>query len=276
MGDLDVTGNQSGEGSADKTGTGSSLGDAWNEAAGETKPAEKPAVQSGDKANGTTGSTETSAEKSPAWTEQLPEDVRSNADMMKQLAKFQKVGDIAKAYSSLESKLGSSITLPGKDAGQDEVNAFYEKLGKPKTEDGYSVKDKDAGEFRKMAFNADLTDLQAKKLYEWSKTQYAAQVEKQNQSYTEAENLLKKEWGKDFDTKVETFKRGVKAWAGPDVAKALQQSGLNYNPAVVKMFVKLGEISAEAGSSGSGISGGKDGYKPMSEGGGFEFAGLKK
>jgi len=275
MGDLDITtGNQSGEGSADKTGTGTGLEGAWNEAAGESKPAEKPAGNGGDKTNGK--ETDSSAEKTPAWTEQLPEDVRSNTDMMKQLAKFQKVGDIAKAYALLESKLGSSVALPGKDAGQDEVNAFYEKLGKPKSEDGYSVKEKEAAEFRKMAFNADLTDAQAKKLYDWSKAQYAAQVEKQKQSYTEAENLLKKEWGNDFGKNVETFKRGVKAWAGPEVAKALQQAGLNYSPAVVKMFVKLGQISSEAGSTAGGISGGNDGYKPTSEGGGFEFSGLKK
>ena len=39
----------------------------------------------------------------PAWTSQLPEDMRSNADIMKQLVKFSKIGELAKSYSELQT-----------------------------------------------------------------------------------------------------------------------------------------------------------------------------
>lgn len=253
------------------TGTekSASLVDAFNEAAG-SEPDAKPAA--GDTAD---GNTKEIAAQTPAWMEQLPAEIRGNADMMKQLAKFKTVGDTAKAYTELASKLGTSVSIPGKDAKPDEVEAFYEKLGKPKTADGYSMKDKEAEPFRQMAFAADLTDSQAQKLVSYAKTQAAAAETAKQKAYTEAESSLKAEYGAQWNEKLETFKRGIKTFAGPEVAKEIQRAGLNYSPAVVKMFIKLGEMSSEAGTFTKGETAPAE-HVPLSKGGMFSFANLKE
>mgnify|MGYP003301338703 CR=1 FL=1 len=90
----------------------------------ETKPGNGENVN-GDNAEGDNAPKEVQA---PAWTQQLPEEMRNNKDVMAQLTKFAKIGDMAKSYSELESKLGKSLVQPGENASAEEVQAFYEKL----------------------------------------------------------------------------------------------------------------------------------------------------
>lgn len=87
------------------------------------------------------------------------------------------------------------------------------------------------------------------------------------------EDQLKLEFGNDYSTKLEMCKRGVATYGGPELGKKLQDSGLLYDPDVIKMFIRLGEQSAEAGSSINGAAA-KSGYKTTAEGGSFVFKGL--
>lgn len=276
MGDQITTDNSSAQGVAGNTGTQQTLQGAL--AAQQTaKPDVKPAT--GEK---TEGSAEGNAAAPglPTWMEQLPEDIRGNADIVKQLQKFQKIGEVAKAYTELESKLGTSVNLPGKNATQEELNSFYEKLGRPKTADKYSIADKDAADFRQLAFDANLTDAQAKAVYDKLKSAGMAAVQSQAQAQEkqlhDTEELLQKEYGSSYQSKLTMLTRGITTFGGPDVQKALTEAGLVYNPGIVKMFIALGEMAAEAGTPVRGENGGAGQYKSTAEGGSFEFKGLQK
>lgn len=259
---------------AETAGATNSLQDIMGSMAQSTTPEVKPeAPAEGKKAEGT----EKSQSEAPAWTSQLPEELRSNADVMKQLGKFGKIGELAKSYSELESKLGNSIVRPGKDASDDEVNAFYQKLGKPETADKYSIDDTEAKDFKELAYKNNLTDEQAKGMYQAIK-ELGENVAKQNneqlmQLAKATEESLKKEYGNDYQTKLELCKRGVMAYGGPGLGKKLQDTGLLFDEDVVKMFIRLGEQNAEAGASVKTAKA-NTGYKSTAEGGTFSFNGL--
>ena len=66
------------------------------------------------------------------------------------------------------------------------------------------------------------------------------------------------------------LKRGVKNYGGDAIASKLQAAGLLADKDVVKMFIKLGEESSEAGAQGK-TQGKANGYKSIREGGHLSF-----
>lgn len=274
MEDPVTEGNLSNEGVSDNNDTGTSLTEIMGSMTSSKEPEAKPeaANDEGKKAEGT----EKSQADLPAWTNQLPEEMRKNSDTMKQLMKFGKIGDLAKSYSELESKLGKAIELPGKEAKPEEVEAFYQKLGKPETADKYTIDDKNADTFKELAYKYNLTDEQAKGIYAGAKAlteSYMQQAQdKLIQTAKATESALKSEYGTDAQVKLDLCKRGVLAFGGPELGQKLQASGLLYDIDVVKMFIKLGEMNAEAGTSTKAAPSG--GYKTTNEGGSFNFKGI--
>lgn len=232
-------------------------------------PEAKP--ENGDNAKGNEGSQSTEL---PAWTSQLSEELRNNSDAMKQLSKFGKISDLAKSYSELESKLGKSIVKPGKDASDEEREAFYQALGKPKAADKYSLDGENTQAFKELAYKHNLTDEQAKGLYE-AFTEIGNNAIAQQKAIMAAnakatDDLLREEWGNKYDAKITMLQRGVNTYGGKALGEKLKNSGLLFDADVIRMFVKLGEESAEAGSTGKTASGGKE-YKTTAEGGTFSW-----
>ena len=241
------------------------------------KPDPKPAGIGGDNgagnkpnADGNDGGKEA---PNPAWMEQIG-DITKDAAAAEKLKKFGKVGDLAKSYLELEGKLGNSITKPGENASAEEIENFYRGLGKPESADKYSIEGDDAKMFREMAFKNNLTDEQAKAFYkslqEVGNNALAQQKAAFDAQVRDTQAALQKEYGKDYQTKIEMLKRGVATYGGEKMGAKLQQAGLLGDYDVVKMFILLGEQSAEAGSPGN-TNGKADGYKSIEEGGAFSF-----
>lgn len=236
--------------------------------AGDAKPEVKP-----DNGENTEGK-EKPEDKTelPKWTDQLTDELRSNPDVMKQLSKFAKIGDLAKSYSELETKLGKSLVKPGEDASEEEINAFYQKLGMPESADGYSISNENKA-FKELAYKNRLTDNQAKGMLEALKTignqvieQQKAAFNNQAQATTKA---LKAEYGNDYDAKIKLLTKGVETYGGKALGEKLRQTGLLADLDVVKMFITLGEQVSEAGTQTKNSN--AKGYKSISEGGFLSF-----
>lgn len=244
----------------------------------EQKPESKPGETAGEKDAGSKGAANEksgSEVKHPAWMAQLGNIEAENAE---KLSKFEKIGDLAKNYLDLAEKLGNSITKPGEDASDEEKEAFYRALGKPEAADKYSIEGEDAAVYRDIAYKNNLTDEQAKGIFQslqeiGNKTLTAMQ-EKQKATFAQqahdTQAALQKEYGKDYQTKIELLKRGVATFGGANMGAKLQQAGLLADYDVVKMFINLGEMSSEAGSPGN-TKGKADGYKSIAEGGTLDF-----
>lgn len=256
--------------------TGANLETIMSGMTAAAKPEAKPdASVEGKKDEGS--SKDQQAPELPAWTSQLPDELKNNSDVMKQLSKFGKIGELAKSYSELEGKIGRSLVKPADDASDEEKNAFYKKLGRPDSADGYSINDKESKAFRDLAWKNNLTDAQVKGIYASLKEVNDQLVNQQKQALqakvNETEAKLKAEYGNAYADKLKMLQRGIQTYGGAELGNKLKASGLLFDADVVKMFVLLGEQSAEAGSTTKGTGTQKQ-YVSTAEGGGFTFKGL--
>jgi hypothetical protein len=266
----DGAGGGSADGGNRQPGSADLLSNAFAGADGG-KPAEKPAA-SGDAAAG--GTDAGSASKLAPWAEQLPAELRDNPELAARIAKFQKVGDMAKAYLELEGK-AAGAAFPEKDATPEAVAEFWEKAGRPKAADGYSfAKDKEgSGEaFAQAAFGANLTEAQAaamlRNLQEIGAKNAQAYNDANARRRTETAAALEKEYGTRYAEHMELLSRGLAA-AGPNVAKLLARAGLDGEPEIVKAFIAYGKMAAESGASRGGDAGAS--LKSVFEGGSFDY-----
>ena len=249
------------------------------------KPETKPNGNEGDAGQGkSTNDTGKGGEvQHPAWMNQINSELIKDAEKAGKLSKFEKLSDLASAYLEAEGKLGSSIVKPGENASDEERKAFYKALGVPDAADKYSIEGDDAKMFRELAYKNNLTDEQAKAFYkslqEVGNNALNAAAEQQKAAFAQqahdTQAALQKEYGKDYPTKIEMLKRGVAAYGGEKMGAKLQQAGLLGDYDVVKMFILLGEQSAEAGSPGN-TKGKAEGYKSIAEGGSLSFGDVFK
>ena len=236
------------------------------------QPAPDPKPENG---NNGEGKPEDQKADTPKWMEQLDHEALNDADLVKQLSKFQKIGDLAKSYSALEKKMGSSINIPSEESSAEEIASFYSKLGKPESADGYEIEGEKSKPFKDIAFINNLTNKQAKGMFEGLAQIGAAAEQAAAENLAkiaqESDKQLHAEWGNDYSTNLEYLKRGIAAYGGNSLGAKLKASGLLYDADIVKMFALLGRQSAESGAPSKG-TGGKSDYIPTSEGGTFNYA----
>ena len=130
---------------------------------------------------------------------------------------FDKAGfeGVVKSYSHLEkmsTNHDSTVVIPGLDATPEQQSEFYNRLGRPEAEDGYSFK-LDEGidtsrldTMRSKAHALGITDEQFSGMAQADMDFMTGAVQDQSDqaviSKAEAELALKKEWGAAYDTKV--------------------------------------------------------------------------
>ena len=281
MDDFDRNDNQTSTGSGGNsatgaTGTGSVL-DAFKGAGQGTQGAAQAATDG--KPETATGSTQEKQAHTElkAWGAQLSKELKENKDAVKALAKFEDISGLANSYLELEKKLGTMSTIPGEKASKEELDAFYKRLGKPEAAEKYSFKQEREAEksFAKAAFEANLSDSQAKAMFDFvvkageSQQQLYKQMIVQQAKETDA--ALQKEYGNLFQAKMENYTKALKLFGDEAVFKQMEDTGLAYNQSFVRMFVKIGEALGESKTALADAAGGQTGVKEVSKGGKFSF-----
>jgi hypothetical protein len=175
------------------------------------------------------------------------------------LARFKTQNDLGKSYLELERRLGASVVLPGKNAKAEDVEAFYEKLGRPKSPDGYELDpvylpdnvtqtDPDNKEFRKIAHQIGLSKEQAKALNKWSVDSALAQAaafrKKVKEDTQKASEDLRKEHGLNYDQKLALVKL-VNNKFGDDNWIRYLNTGPGNDPNLLRFLIKVGEAISE-------------------------------
>ena len=134
----------------------------------------------------------------------------------------------------------------------------YNKLGRPETADKYEAtipkeyqqyyQENSLNEFKNIAHEIGLNNEQVNKLLDFQNKKI--EYEKQNQSSQleiqkqETQNVLKKEWGFDYDKKVRQAHRALEVY-GDEEIKQLMNTEAGNNPAVIRLFARLGEDVTE-------------------------------
>lgn len=126
-------------------------------------------------------------------------------------AGIEDLGKLYGAYKELKGREASfkdSVRIPTKDSTADEIGAFYKRLGRPDTEDGYVLGDYDntpdsvadsKKAFMKEAFRNGLSQNQASNLW---KNQLASKAADEHKA---AE--LKKKLADDYPSRIDAFMR---------------------------------------------------------------------
>jgi hypothetical protein len=207
------------------------------------------------------------ATESLGWRAGLPGDLQKNEDF----AKFKTVGDFAKHHlevaakvPELEKKLGDYVPKLPDNATDEDKNLYYEALGRPKQPSEYEFdgEDKNAPEwtnFWKQQFHAlGLTKAQTKQLSTVWNAQQQKMVDAHNASVkaemTTAEQKLRTEMGDKFDTNVELAKRMTVKHLGSEFDKTFVNLPSEARFGVVKLLLKVAELTGEDRSPQSGNS----------------------
>lgn len=196
-----------------------------------------------------------------AFAEQLPADIRGEAVF----ANIDSLDKLAKGYLHAQRMIGVPadrvLKLPDAPDSPDWAGVWA-KLGRPEAPDKYELTDPDGiqadaefkSAFLRTAHESGLTATQARKLFDWyggeAKTRLEAVTAQQRQVTETNVAALRQEWGAAFDQKLTQAKAALQHYADPAMAQLLERTGLGNDPAVVRMFAKLGAQLAEDGVIG--------------------------
>ena len=180
------------------------------------------------------------------WRSSLPDELKNDAT----LQNFKDVESLAKTVVHQQKVLGSRIPIPKTD---EERSELYTKLGRPESGEAYEFTIPDTHkshfnedqvkEFRNVAHQIGLNNDQTKALIDFQVKSVDHELQRRSTDLSVAkrdtEDLLKKEWGYDYDKQVRNAERALNVY-GDDEIKQLMESDAGNNPAVIKMFARLG------------------------------------
>jgi len=211
-------------------------------------PVEQPSVLSGDP------KTET-PQAITDWKASLSEEVRSD----KSLENIKDIEGLAKSYVHAQKMVGSDkIPVPNKYATEDDWNAVYEKLGRPKTADGYKFdlpQDKQVDEvslkFSSQAHKLGLLPSQAQGMVKFYNEITAKSLQDADNKALAARETstkeLKQEWGQAFDQKVSQAATLAKSVGATELLDTNLADGtkLGDHPVMIKAFAELANKMGE-------------------------------
>lgn len=180
---------------------------------------------------------------------------------------YESADDMAKALASLETKLGTSVQIPGKDASDDEISAFWKRMGRPDTKgdydlptpegpDGYVVEGDFSDGYRQAAYENGLSTAQARKLWDWYNSRAIAMFSRKRESDIRAMNesldQLKTNWGENYDSELAITKNLVQQNGDDELIALFNTSGLGNHPAMIRFVNNLAHKLGEDRLDGSG------------------------
>jgi len=235
---------------------------------------------------GTENQAGTGDDSQPAWTAQLPDDLKGHDG----LTGFQTIGELGKAYLDLHGKSGGAVQLPGENATEDELKAFFDRLGRPETSEGYKFENialperfrgmeeqfqQDEAAFKEAAHKLGLNQSQAEGIYSWyfnRLNEADAALTKGAEDYlANAKAQLQKLWGDKAQENVElahraALKMGEAAGISEEFQKYLNDSGLGNDPMLIRVFAAAGRGMAEDVAGDTGLKGKAEGQEGFDRG----------
>jgi len=191
------------------------------------------------------------------WTSSLDEDVRQDPS----ITKFKNPNDMAKSYKHLESKLGKDkIVKPQDTWTENEWNEFYDSTGRPKDSKEYKLTEvelpegmestgEDMGVYKDAFHKAGLSQKQADGLYQnyvgVEKLKFEADIKTATEAKENAQNQLRKDWGKAYDKNIKLAETTFMSLADTEAKELFVKEGFGNNPSIIRMFAKIGAERSE-------------------------------
>lgn len=199
----------------------------------------------------------------PSWRDSVPEDIRNDPSM----ANFKDVGDLAKGYVNAQRLVGADkFALPNKNWTESQYAEMWDRLGRPKTHDGYRLPDgvkpadgvpltdEQLGGAKQLFHKLGLSEAQGQgilKFYVESVNGDFAKINQiKEQNYQSAISTLKQEWGDKYDTNVHVANQLLRQLGGEELSKYMSESGLGNDPKLIKFFALVGSKMVQEDRSG--------------------------
>lgn len=205
-------------------------------------------------------------------------DLIQDSDLQKHAERFNSVDDLVQANLESRKKLSKSVTVPGKNASDEDLSSYREALGVPVDVDGYEFPLEDGVERTEEMMDAEdhwsnifldnnIPKETADVLVQEFKTEIGRIFEQKaanDETYAKhAEETLRREWEDDYDKNIIFASRASEALLGDDYedVRHLETTDGKYmldHPLMVKMFAKLGREMGEGALGSVATEGEKD------------------
>lgn len=181
------------------------------------------------------------------------------------------VGELVKSYVNAQKLIGADkMMVPNENFTDEQWKDVYKKLGLPESVDKYSVESKKIENFemnkdfmegiKKAAYESGVLPKQAQKLVDFMSEFVANDIKQAQLKHVEqverGVNELKSIWGEGYQKEIQVAEQGISHFADKADLDALREAGVLDNPAVVKLFNKIGKaLNSEDSFSDEGKKG---------------------
>ena len=214
----------------------------------------KPTTQE-TKQEVTTSTTQSTTQST--WKDSISEEYRKDPN----IEKFTEIDALAKSYINATKMIGQDkLAIPTNNSTEEAWNEVYDKLGRPESAEKYSLDAKSkvvsldenaVKQFAETSHKLGLNNKQAQGLLEFYKqnmegTAQQAKIDTET-AQAQAEQELRSEWGREFDTKVKQAGSLAKANMKPEILDMTLSNGtrLGDHPEIIRGFAKIAGMMAE-------------------------------
>jgi len=165
------------------------------------------------------------------------------------------VANLAKSFVNTKKQMGSDkAVLPNENSSDEEVNAFWDKLGFQSDKEQYSINkvddskldEKFMGDLKEFAYEHKVPVETANKLASFLHNQVVEGEKEAKETQTTSINTgldeIKTEYGQAYDQKLGVAKRVLSEVVKDEsVIKAFEDPMIGSNPNIIRALVKIGE-----------------------------------
>ena len=225
----------------------------------ETVPVEKtqPSTETVKPTTQETKQEATTSTTQSTWKDSISEEYRKDPN----IEKFTEIDALAKSYINATKMIGQDkVAVPTNNSTEEAWNEVYDKLGRPESAEKYSLDAKSkvvsldenaVKQFAETSHKLGLNNKQAQGLLEFYKqnmegTAQQAKIDTET-AQAQAEQELRSEWGREFDTKVKQASSLAKANMKPEILDMTLSNGtrLGDHPEIIRGFAKIAGMMAE-------------------------------
>jgi len=201
-----------------------------------------------------------------AWVRLISEKFKDNPIALNTKSPLDALEQLTNAQKLVGTK---RLPEPQEDWTQEQWDSFYKQLGRPEAPDKYeyALGDEFKGieidpEFKAVADKAlhglGLTSKQYKgamdTFFTWLKGAMANDSAARENRYEESLNTLKKEFGGDFEPKVQMADQILNKFGDPEFSSYLKESGLGNDPRFIKFMFNIADQFKDDAALGDALT----------------------
>ena len=192
-----------------------------------------------------------------SWKETISEEFRNDPN----ISKFTEIDALAKSYINATRMIGQDkVSVPNENSTDDQWNEVYGKLGRPESADKYQLEvqsetaplDESAiKQFAENAHQLGLNNKQAQGILEFYKNSMEGSIQQARvdteTAQANAEQELRKEWGRSYDENIKKAGAIAKANMSEDILNMELKDGtrIGDHPSVIKGFASIANLMSE-------------------------------